>query len=208
MTGYDIPVDEVRRREDGFDELYIRTWRDEARYFGPEALGRVGPSALMELPSLMEDVLEEWDRVRHYPQFKAEYMVTQGVAPSMERAARVTAARLQLDRSETEALIVRYLDYLRPVPMSRGLPLPPFLYSIARHSRDHTAAVYRDFYLPYFAELDPAPRVSLVQFAEGGHTFWKPSEGLPLGIAPAVAEVWERAVTRGYFAGGSIVGRS
>lgn len=203
MTGYDIPVDEVLRRTDAFDELYIRTWRDEARYFGPEALGRKGPRALMELPSLMEDVHAEWERVKHYPQFKAEYMVTQGVAPSMDRAARVTAARLGLDATGTEALVERYLDYLRPVPPERGRPLPPFLYSIAKHSRDHTEEVYRDFYLPFFAELDPAPRVSLVRFGEGIHTFWKPLEGLPLGIAPAVGALWERAIAGGYFLGGA-----
>lgn len=200
MSGYDIPADEVRQRDDAFDELYIRTWRDEARYFGPEALGREGPRALMELPSLMEAVLEEWEQVRHYPQFKAEYMVTQGVTASMERAARVTAARLGLSGEDTEALVQRYADYLRPVPPTRGRPLPPFLYSIAKFSRDHTPDVYHDFYLPYFAEVDPAPRVSLVQFDDGIHTFWKPVDGLPLGIAPAVATLWERAIAEGYFA--------
>lgn len=199
MVGYDIPAGEVRKRTDAFDELYIRTWRDEARYLGPEALGRHGPSALMRLPSLMEDVLDEWERVKHYPQFKAEYIVTQGVAESMERAARVTAGRLGLDDEETAALVQRYLDYLRPVPPGPLRPVPPFLYSIAKDSRDHTPDVYHEFYLPLFAALDPAPRVALVQFDAGIHTFWKPEEGLPLGIAPAVAALWEQAIDGGYF---------
>lgn len=45
------------RRTDPFNELYIRTWRDLARYAGPEALGQEGPTALMRLPWLMEEVL-------------------------------------------------------------------------------------------------------------------------------------------------------
>lgn len=199
ITGYDIAVDQVLKRSDAFDELYIRTWRDEARYFGPEALGKQGPGALMTLPALMEDVHDEWERVKHYPQFKAEYIVTQGVYASMEKAARVTARRLGLDDAASEALVQRYWDYLRPVPAERLRPVPPFLYSIARHSRDHTPDVYHDFYLPLFAALDPAPRVSLVQFDAGIHTFWKPEADLPLGIAPAVAMLWEQAIQGNYF---------
>ena len=34
-------------RSDPFDELYIRSWRDDARYVGPELLGQEGPEALM-----------------------------------------------------------------------------------------------------------------------------------------------------------------
>ena len=40
-----------------FNCLKIRTWRDVARYEGPEALDREGPDALKRLPMLMERVL-------------------------------------------------------------------------------------------------------------------------------------------------------
>ena len=36
--------------KDPFNDLYIRTWRDLARYRGSEALGQEGPQALMRLP--------------------------------------------------------------------------------------------------------------------------------------------------------------
>ncbi len=43
ITGYDKPQKQGKPRSDPFDELYIRTWRDLARYQGPEALGQEGP---------------------------------------------------------------------------------------------------------------------------------------------------------------------
>ena len=61
-----------KKRTDPFDELYIRTWRDLARYRGSEALGQEGPQALMRLPWLMEEILEAWEVARKRPQFKAE----------------------------------------------------------------------------------------------------------------------------------------
>lgn len=200
IPGYDIPIDENRSRTDAFDELYIRTWRDEARYLGPEALGSEGPQALMRLPSLIEEVLDEWDQVKHYPQFKAEYIVTQAIHGSLEAAAGVTAQRLQMDEGQTRALVERYKDYSRPVEAHTARAVPPFLYSIAKYSRDHHPDVYNEFYLPSFSEISPAPTVSLVQFGAGTHTFWKKiSDELPLGIAPAVAVLWERAIAGGYF---------
>src|SRR5262249_22998441 len=59
--------------KDPFNDLYIRTWRDIARYRGSEALGTEGPAALMRLPWLMEEILAEWDVEKKRPQFKAEY---------------------------------------------------------------------------------------------------------------------------------------
>ena len=44
--------------QDPFNDLYIRTWRDLARFRGSEALGQEGPQALMRLPWLMEEVLD------------------------------------------------------------------------------------------------------------------------------------------------------
>ena len=47
---------------DPFSDLYIRTWRDIARYSGPEALAIEGPNALKRLPMLIEEVFEDWDK--------------------------------------------------------------------------------------------------------------------------------------------------
>ena len=56
---YDVPSETILlpSRSDPFDELYIRSWRDSARYVGPELLGSEGPQALMRLPMVMEDIL-------------------------------------------------------------------------------------------------------------------------------------------------------
>ena len=91
VTGFDRPKKTPAPRTDPFNELYIRTWRDRARYAGPEALGQEGPNALMRLPSLMEEVLEFWDNAKRRPQFKAEYIITHNIQTSLEAAARAAA---------------------------------------------------------------------------------------------------------------------
>ena len=53
--------------KDPFNDLYIRTWRDLARYRGSEALGQEGPQALMRLPWLMEEILDAWDVAQEAP---------------------------------------------------------------------------------------------------------------------------------------------
>ena len=73
--------------QDPFNDLYIRTWRDLARYRGSEALGQEGPQALMRLPWLMEEIFEAWDIARKRPQFKAEYMVTHNILGALREAA-------------------------------------------------------------------------------------------------------------------------
>lgn len=89
ISGYERVSVAKAPRSDPFNELYIRTWRDCARYAGPEALGREGPAALMRLPSLMEEVFAWWDTEKARPQFKAEYVITHNIAASLEAAARV-----------------------------------------------------------------------------------------------------------------------
>ena len=103
-----------RRRHDPFNELYIRTWRDLARYRGPEALGQEGPNALMRLPSLMEEILDCLGDRRRRPQFKAEYIVTHNITASLEAAARAAAKRLKMSPAETETLIDRFIGYPYP----------------------------------------------------------------------------------------------
>jgi hypothetical protein len=79
---------------DPFDELYIRSWRDRARYAGPELLGTEGPEALMRLPMIIEEILDSWGDVQKRASFKAEYLVTHDIQPSLVEAATVTAKRL------------------------------------------------------------------------------------------------------------------
>jgi len=71
ISGYEKPEKQGKPRSDPFDELYIRTWRDLARYLGPESLGQEGPTALMRLPAIMEDVFDAWEKAKNRPQFKA-----------------------------------------------------------------------------------------------------------------------------------------
>ncbi|HWP58160.1 MAG TPA: hypothetical protein VNL14_09750 [Candidatus Acidoferrales bacterium] len=199
IEGYDA-VSEDRQLADPFTDLYIRTWRDHARYAGPEALGQEGPAALMRLPALMEDVFESWERSRRRPQFKAEYMVTHNITQSLTAAAKASAERLELDAEQTDALIKLYLSYTRELSVEEGKPVPPFLFGIAKDSPDHSADVYREVILPGFQAMKPAPKVSLVRFGAGVHQFWTPEPGLPMGIAPAVVRTWHEAIVEGYFA--------
>jgi hypothetical protein len=91
--------------KDAFNELYIRTWRDLARYRGSEALSQECPQALMRLPWLMEEVLDAWDVAKKRPQFKAEYMITHNIVSALEQAARAAAARLKISAADTEKLV-------------------------------------------------------------------------------------------------------
>jgi hypothetical protein len=47
--------------------------------------------------------------------------------------------------------------------------------------------------------MDPAPKVRVMRFGTGVHNYEKPEEGLPRGTLPAVAELWNRAITGGYY---------
>ncbi len=184
---------------DPFNDLYIRTWRDLARYRGSEALGQEGPNALMRLPSLMEEILDAWEVARKRPQFKAEYMITHNIVGALEHAARAAGARLALDAEATQALVDHYLGFTRELKGAGAKPVPPFLFVISKDSRDHSPEVYREVILPMFAAMNPAPRVAVTRFGAGVHTYTKPEPGLPVGIAPAAAQLYVRAIQEGYF---------
>ena len=111
VAGFERVTKTKATRSDPFNELYIRTWRDRARYAGPEALGQEGPQALMRLPWLMEEILDWWDKTKARPQFKAEYVITHNIRGSLEAAARAAAARLKMSPAETEALVQHYLGF-------------------------------------------------------------------------------------------------
>lgn len=185
--------------KDPFTDLYIRTWRDLARYRGPEALGQEGPNALMRLPWLMEEILDAWDVAKKRPQFKAEYMITHNIVGALENAARAVAARMNMGAADEQNLIKHYIGYTRELSGPGVKPVPPYLFVIAKDSRDHHPGVYRDVILPMFAQMNPAPRTHVTRFMAGVHTYTKPEQDLPMGIAPAAAHYFNEAITGGYF---------
>lgn len=80
-------------------------------------------------------------------------------------------------------------------------PVPPVMFQIAQHSRDHSREVYEQVVIPLYQRMDPAPRYSLTQFMAGTHGYMSPDEaaGLPHGIGPAVFRLWEQAIKSGWF---------
>jgi hypothetical protein len=199
VTGYERVATVPDPRKDPFNDLYIRTWRDCARYAGPEALGIEGPSALMRLPSLMEEVFAWWDEEKTRPQFKAEYIITHNIRASLKAAAIATAERLKLSAAGTEKLIDQYFSYAAPLTASEANPVPNVLFAIAKDSRDHSLDVYNEVVLDLFRKIEPAPRIHLTQFDASTHFYIRAEEGLPLGIGPNVAKFYHEAITGGYF---------
>ena len=199
IAGYEKIEKKGKARSDPFNELYIRTWRDLARYQGPEALGQDGPKALMRLPAIMEDILDAWQNVKSRPQFKAEYIVTHAITGSLAECARVSAARLKMNKEETEALVQRFVGYSRELSGPNVKPVPPFLFEISKDSRDHSQEVYEEVIMPGFGRMKPAPKIALTRFGAGVHSFWKAEKDLPVGIVPSVLKSWDQAVRGGYF---------
>ncbi len=203
IEGFDRVVEDKQlpSRSDPFDELYIRSWRDRARYAGPELLGSEGPEALYRLPAIMEDILASWGDVQSRAGFKAEYIVTHGIEDSLRAAATVTAERMKLNKSDTRALIARYIGLTRELSGEGVKPVPPIMFQISAHSRDHSKEVYEEVVIPLFKQMQPAPKLSLTQFGAGTHGYMSGEvvEGVNLGIGPAVFQQWDDAIKGGYF---------
>jgi hypothetical protein len=199
IAGFERVTKKAQPRKDPFNELYIRTWRDRARYAGPEALGQEGPNALMRLPWLMEEILDWWDKTKARPQFKAEYVITHNIAASLEAAARAAASRLKMDAQETEALVAHYLGLPYPLKGPGVKPAPPVLAVITKDSRDHSPEVYTEVVAPLYATIDPPPRFNFCRLGAGVHTYHKSEDGLPLGVVPTAAQIQFEAITNGYF---------
>ena len=199
IEGLEAPAESAGVLGDLFNDLYIRTWRDTARYRGPEALGQEGPGALMRLPWLMEDVLEAWDRGKARPQFKAEYSVTANLLEALEAGARAVAQRLNYDEAQTRALIDRFFGYTRELSGPGVKPVPPILFGLAKDSRDNSPQAYRDVIEPMLAKITPAPRVATTRFGAGVHVYGKPEKDLPNGIATAAAKFYHEAISGGFY---------
>jgi hypothetical protein len=203
IEGYER-VDEdfqLESRTDPFDELYIRSWRDSARYRGPELLGQEGPEALMRLPMIMEEILDEWGDVQKRASFKAEYIVTHDIEPSLREAAKVTAERMGLGDEETQEMIDHYLGLKREMKGRGVKPVPPIMFQITAFSRDHSREVYEEVIIPLFGEMDPTPKVSLTRYPFGTHGYMSGEavEGIDLGVGPAVFQQWDDAIKGGFF---------
>lgn len=185
--------------KDPFTDLYIRTWRDLARYRGPEALGQEGPTVLMRLPSLMEELFDKWETARRRPQFKAEYIVTHNIEVSLEAAASAVAERLGMTAEEANRLRDRYLGFTRELSGEGVKPVPPFYFIITKDSRDHSPEVYDEVILPMFAQMNPPPRTALTRLGAGVHTYTTPEEGLPEGVTPVAVALFVDAVKNSFF---------
>jgi hypothetical protein len=199
-AGLDERTQDQARRRDQFEDLQIRTWRDKARYLGPEVASAEGAHGLMRLPELIEDVMEMWAAGTIQANFKAEYVVTSNVTTSLEAAAMVTATRLGLNESARHDLIRRYVGMTRELSRPDARPVPPNYFMVTKASRDHTEDVYRNVVLPAYAEMDPAPRTGLTALGAGVHDYTKPELDLPMGVAPAVVALWQHAIEGGFFA--------
>ena len=199
VEGKDSQTVAPKQRDDPFDELSIRTWRDTARYAGAEALKLHGPSALLRLPMLMEDVLDDWESSKRRPQFKCEYLVTWNIVESLAEAALHTAARLNFTDDETTSLVSFYVGMTSELREPNTKPVPNVLFGISANSRDHSPDVYEAVILPMFAAMKPAPLTTVTHYQAGKHYYLSPEDDLPYGIAPAVFSSWDAAINGGYF---------
>ena len=153
----------------------------------------------MRLPWLMEDVFDDWRKVVHLPQFKAEYPLHYANTKTLAEAAKAAAKRLHMNADETDALVAQYAGYCHELRGTDDKRVPPILLSICKHSRDHTEKAYRDVVVPMFKAMDPAPKVRVVKLGTGTHGYEKPEEGLPMGLVPSVASMWHDAIMGGYY---------
>ena len=147
----------------------------------------------------MEDIRDAWAVAKKRPQFKAEYMITHNIVSALESAARAVAKRMNMSAKDEQKLIEHYIGYTRELSGPGVKPVPPYLFVIAKDSRDHNPQVYREVILPMFAQMNPAPRTHVTRFMAGVHTYTKPEQDLPMGIAPAAAHYFNEAITGGFF---------
>ena len=176
-----------------FNRLRLRTWRDTARYLY-EGMKDKG----IGLPMLMELTLERRETGKRRPNFKAEDFVHKNSIPSLEAAARASAARLKMSHRETDALVQKYLGYTRELSGPGVKPVPPFL-SIHGINDDTVTLARCHSSLSLFAKLNPAPKVRCISIGAGVHTWSHTEPELPQGVAPAVTKLWYDAIMNGFY---------
>ena len=126
---------------------------------GPET----GKEGIWEkgLPWMMEEVLEQWDKAKHFAKFKAEHPIHYGLTEVLEKAAKINAQRLKMSKSETNLLISRFSGYTKELSGLGVKPLPPLLYGIVDRSRDHTLFNYNNILIPELMRINPSPKYTL-----------------------------------------------
>jgi hypothetical protein len=176
-----------------FNQLRLRTWRDTARYMYEGMRDkRIG------LPMLIELTFERWETAKKRPNFKAEDFIHKNSTRALEAAARVSAARLKLSNQESDALVQRYLGYTRELSGPGVKPVPNFL-SIHGIDDDTVTLQRCQRSLPFFARLNPAPKVTPVALGAGVHSWGWTDEKFPHGVVPPVAKLWHDAIMNGFF---------
>jgi len=178
-----------------FNYMTLRTWRDRARYMGVEA----GDWAIWHLPMLMEQVFEAWERDKPKAGMKVEHFIQYAATGALTDAANALSDILGSDQDARAELVERYLGYTAPLPAPENMPVPPLLYIINEHSRDHRLDNYQGVLFPLLDKLQPAPKHTLTYFRGGAHNYNAPSERLPRGVAAVGAGIWCDAITKGYF---------
>ncbi len=97
--------------------------------------------------------------------------------------------------------MARYIGLTRELSGQGVKPVPPVMFQISAHSRDHSIEAYNEVVIPMFGQMNPAPKVSLTQFDAGTHGYMSGEvvEGVNYGIGPAVFQQWDDAIKGGFF---------
>jgi hypothetical protein len=190
MTGHDWATP--------FNYILVRDWRELARYRGAELALQEGEKPLYRLAQVMEQIFELWDASKRAPQFKAENWYHNRTVSCLTEAAKVAAKNQKMNGEETKALIDEYLDYGMPLQKPGVKPIPPLLHGICEYSRDHRPDKY-EMMRGEYAKLKPAPKFDYVQLGTGIHSYWRPEDGLPLGVCPAVVKIWDEAIMNDWY---------
>lgn len=181
-----------------FNYVLVRDWRELARYKGAELALAEGKEPLFRLAQVMEELFEQWEDSKRFPQFKAENWYHNRTVSCLTDAAKVAAKYQDFNKDETEALVDEYLNYGVPLSGPDAKPVPNLLHGICEYSRDHTVQSY-ELLTAEYAKLNPAPKFRYIQLGTGVHSYWRTEDGLPLGVCPIVTKIWHDAIMNGYF---------
>ncbi len=78
--------------------------------------------------------------------------------------------------------------------------MPPALFVNSCYSRDNSEEVFNEVVLPMLGQLDPPPKTRMVIVDASSHLYTEPDgDGLPQGMAPVAAKLFDDAVRGGFF---------